>query len=477
MTDKGRDYYDIPAEWIPSSNFANRPWSEISELNPMDATFIISSSSSSSSSLSGTEDLPTPRRRDAFNSPTTPRTPTIKVTGPHEEAQRSRMRSVDEDAKIMDRPRLRKKSATAPPGGMNVHSYSPQPPRRAISARPGQLETIKGRTSQQETYVTNPVAVRKRIDEEQSGRRKQSPQLGRPPPRPPREDEKREAFQLTNNARLSGSFSQKARVKKTLDDKNLGRLSIVDFESRGLLSSPRSMMNTPRELYAIPEKISTDQAPSHSTNQDPSSPDSVRARRSIMSNLSPLSPRTMQSRRARSRKKEGKRLRQAGGQQIYVPGEIRLEKHPATLRKGSVATLDPFDEQVEPRGKRYSDMIVLNSVTMFFAELSVVEDASEQCLDRFWCDTEEPRHVASQKKLSITSIEEAPVPGSPKQASTWSPRGSRFSFSSASSSSSMPSSVTPMRQRDRLRRLLSPAFTGSAKTKTPADSGHQSGTS
>ncbi|KAF2831072.1 hypothetical protein CC86DRAFT_430719 [Ophiobolus disseminans] len=465
MNDQKGNDYDVPTEWMPSANFAFRPASEISELYSMDATFIISSSSSSS--LSGEENSPPSRRRSTFVSSDTPRTPTIKVTGPDKEAQRSRMRSVDEDVKVMDRPRLRKKSATAPPCGMNMPGYTPQAPRRASSARRGELNTIQGRTAQQKTYVTNPQAVGKRHEGEQVVGQKRMPPPVQPPPWLPRNDEQSVNNRLANN----GSFSRKARVRKTLNDKNLGRLSIVDFESHGLLSSPRSMMITPRELYAIPEKRSTDREPSSSSAQDPSSPHSVKARRSIMSNQSPLSPRFQQSRRGHSRKPKGKNMRQDTWQRIYVPGVIRLEKHPATLRKDSVATLDPFDQAVEPQGKRYSDMIVLNSLAMFFADLSVVEDATEQCLDRFWCDTRPVSRYVTHEQPSIASIQEVPE-SLKKPQNAWGPRGSRFSFSSASSSSSMPPTGTPMRQRDKLRRLLSPAFVGSAK-KTPGGSGHQ----
>lgn len=466
---KLRDYYDLPSEWMPSANFANRPTSDISKIYSMDATNFISSSSSSSSSLSGNEEGPKFRRRSASRPPDSPQTPSIRVTGPYEEHERSRMRSVDEDAKIMDRPRLRKKSATAPPGGINIQSHvpqPPQPPRRALSARPGALETIQGRNAQQETYVTNPLVVRQRLEREQSGRH-QMPQPGRPPPRPPRADERDFGDRLTHRTRLSASFSQKARVKKTLDDKNLSRLSIVDFEARGLLSSPRtprSMMHTPHELYAIPEKRSTARSPL--SRQGPSSPHANEARISILSNLSPLSPQFQQSLLERPRKKKGKKIHEVGRKRIYVPGPIRLEPHPASSRKGSVATLNPFDEAGETRSKRYSDMIVLNSLTMFFADLSDIEDATEQCLDRFWRDPEpQRRHVASAShKPSITSVEEMRVPEIPgKPQNRWSPRDSRFSFSSASSSSSMPPPGAPKHKRDKLKRLLSPAFVGSAK--------------
>jgi hypothetical protein len=394
-------------------------------------------SSSSSSSLSDAADVPAA----ALESPITP---TIRVTFPNEEEQRPRGRSMSNDENVADRPRLRKKSATAPPGGMatSAPGYVPQLPRRAISARVGETEGIQGRTPQQ-TYGTNPWSAR---EVQQSERSKQPPQSPRLPP---------SSSEVTIRAPSPESFSRKARVRKTLEGKNVGRLNtrIVDYESRGLLGSPTSMLKTPRELYPIPEKHPAGNA---HWRADPLSPHSVGARWSI---LSSISPRSQQSHRGRSRKKGSKRSRQAEKLRVYVPGPVRLEGHRAQLRKGSVASLGPVDEGATTKGKRYSDMIVLNSMTMYFAELSVLEDASEECLDRYWRDTKPPvpRHVV---KPSVSSIEEIPIVESPRRPSiTSTTRGSRFSSSSASSSST----TAPMRQRDRLKRLLTPGFTSSGK--------------
>lgn len=446
MNDRQRAYYDVPVTPGPSANFANRPITDISGLLLVDETFMISSSSSSS--LSDAADVPAA----ALESPTTP---TIRVTFPNEEEQQPRGRSMNNDENVADRPRLRKKSATAPPGGIatSAPGYAPQLPRRAISARVGETEGIQGRTPQQ-TYGTNPWSAREVQQSERSKRPPQSPRL--PPSRPPRSEElERPSSEVTIRAPSPESFSQKARVRKTLESKNVGRLNtrIVDYESRGLLSSPTSMLNTPCELYRIAEKHPAGNA---HWRADPYGPHSVDARWSI---LSSISPRSQQSHRVRSRKKGSKRSRQAEKQRIYVPGPIRLEGHRAQLRKGSDASLGPFDEGAATKGKKYSDTIVLNSMTMYFAELSVLEDASEACLDRYWRDTKPPvpRHVV---KPSVSSIEEIPIVESPRRPSiTSTTRGSRFSSSSASSSST----TAPMRQRDRLKRLLTPGFTSSGK--------------
>jgi len=398
MKERKKAYYDVPEAWKPSANFANRPITDISDFLLMDETFMLSESSASS--LSDAGDLP----GSALESPTTP---TAKVASASEE-RRPRGRSISNGVDLAEWPRLRNKSATAPPGGVSGPGYTPQTPRRAISARLGELGTIEERTPQQETYV---METRKLLQHKQTEQYRHQPKSLRiPPPRPPRpEDSVRTDSQVTIRAPRPGSFSQKARVKKTLEGKKMGWLNtrIVDFESRGLLSSPTSLLHTPRELYPIPEKRSAGHEHWRASGNDPSSPHCIDARRSIMSSLSTGSP---QSHRVR-RKESSKRCSQAKKPRMYVPGPIRIEGHHAQLRKGSVASLNPFDGGTMTRNKRYSDMIVLNSLTMYFAELSVVEDATEECLDRYWLETPPVQHhVASRTKPSISSIEGIPIP-------------------------------------------------------------------
>jgi hypothetical protein len=328
--------------------------------------------------------------------------------------------------------------------------YAPQPPRRAISARVGPSTSIKRRTPPQGNAVITPLTIGGAYRDNQ----------GLPCP------SKQGSSNLPRrDAKVPLSFSQKARVKKTLDDKNLGRLNtdIVDFESQGLLTSPTSMLNTPRELYTKPEK--------GVIHGGPCCPHSKDARRSIMSSLSGTSP-SFRLRRHTPTRNDSAKILPAGWQQVYLVGAIRLEEHPARLRKDSVASLDPFAKEVEPSGKRLSEMIVLDSITVFFEDLGVVEDATEQCLDMYWRNTgHAPRCVASVRQISVASIDVAPPPTKSTELPPIerTPKGSRFSFSSASSTASQPRTGTPMRQRDKLKRLLSPAFPSSAFLKTPAD--------
>ncbi|KAH7086698.1 hypothetical protein FB567DRAFT_526058 [Paraphoma chrysanthemicola] len=470
MVDRMQDYYDLPSEWLPSANFAGRPTSEISDLNLMDGlwTFIITSSSSPSSSTSGGEDDPTGRPRDAGTSPHTepraPHRPALEIISPSESIQREKVRSWSDDHIMTAPPRLRRKVATAPPGALSMPSYPPQPPRRAISTRLGRSSTAKKRKPQSARVVAGTFNTGKAAKDSQ-----EPPSIGqRPQGRAVPQTQHFVALSFgkgcAGETQLAASFSQKERVKRTLEGKNIQRLdtSIVDFESRGLLGSPMSMLETPRELYAIPEQ--------RSATQDPTSPQSRDARRAIMSNLrkSSSSTRPVKARRAhesqhlreRSQREDQERHR------IYLPGAICLREDPTLHRRDSVATVLQIDKLIEPPGKQYSDVLVLDSITKYFEELIVVQYATEHCLDQYWKEaTRGPQGVADSP-TSVTSVDEH-TPRSPmKEFSGASPRGSRFSFSSASSTSSQPRAGTPMRQRDRLRRLLSPAFPGSAFLKT-----------
>jgi hypothetical protein len=451
MDDSARDYYDIPTQWIPSSNFANRPASEIEEIN-LDGlkTFMSSSESSVSSSEAG--DIRTPTSREVPE--LTRRGPGPTIIAPQPRSSRS-----SNDVEALDRSIMREKAATAPAGGFSRPSYAPQPPRRAVSTRLGLSNPIRGWNPQREDQTIDTLTLERALVHERAG-----PHIRLPSPPHPRAQD--DSSLLWNGGKLLGSFSQRTRVRKTVDDKNLGRLitDIVDFESQRLLSSPRSMMNTPRELYAIPEKRAAVEGPT-----SPSSPHAKDARRSIMSSLSGKGS-SLHLKNSRHQQQHTRTLKMypEGWQPIYLPGTICLEKHPAQLRKDSVASLDPFAKEIEPRVRRHSDLVVLDSITAFFDDFGVMEDATEVCLDMFWRDAYQvPRLVADTRRSSIMSVEE-PQLSKPetlqRPPSARSLRGSRFSFSSASSTTSMPRNGT----RDKLKRLLSPAFPGSGFLRTPA---------
>lgn len=469
------NYYDIPVEWIPSSNFANRPASEISEMSMVDGvgTFVYLSGSSSSTSTE-TVNFSTPKARpqDAVESPTigpiTPLGPTITVSGPSEEdVSKSRVRSLSDDTRMLERPVMRK-AATAPPGALCLPEYKPQLPRRAISARPRRPKCDGQTGPQQLRLVTSPFVPKKAANET------------REPPRElpalPQPSEQAESDHAWKHVKMPGSFSQKARVRKTLDDKNLGLLKTDIGDDESDILSPMSIIETPRELYAIPEKDMTSTKP-----YSPVSPHARDARRSIMSSLSGKTPPFRLSRRRLSKATHDDHINAMylrGWRQVYLPGLVSLEQHPAKLRKDSVASLDPFAKEVEPQGRRQSEVVILDSITAFFDEFACLDEATEWCLDRYWLDTNRaPSPVTSARKFSMTSVEETPLKSfeKPRSGSILQPSAaSRFSFSSASSSSSLPrsgTSGTPKRQRDKLKRLLSPAFPGTGWIKNQPDWG------
>ncbi|KAL5121256.1 hypothetical protein ACEQ8H_000724 [Pleosporales sp. CAS-2024a] len=401
MSSSSKDYYDIPLQWIPSSNFANRPTSEISEIN-MDGVWTFMSSSESSLSSTEDEDAQTPTSHEGPGAVSGEPNPSIIAPQP-----RSGLVSNDVDASVVTDERLMASPLPMEPGSNTFSS----------------------------------------------------------------------------DAKMSGSFSQRARVRRTLDEKKVKRLNtdMVDLESRGLLSAPRSILNTPRELYAMPEKGAAMDKPSSPSS--PSSPQAQDARRCIMSSLSgdhfSLHMRTSQHQQLvpGTPRLYPKRL-----VPMYLPGPIVLEKAFAQLRKDSVASLDPFTKHVEPRVRRHSDLAVMDSMAAFFDDLGVMEEASEECLDMFWQGTCRVWHdKADSRRSSILSVGEpvlshAEAVQSGPRAEGLPVQGSRFSFSSASSSStSLPRNGTPTRQRDKLRRLLSPAFAGSAflRAATPSLSASQ----
>ena len=264
----------------------------------------------------------------------------------------------------------------------------------------------------------------------------------------------------------TSSFSRKARVQRTLKAKRMGTLStsVVDFEARRIPNSPNSMLSTPRELYgSLKQQSMTNSLPSpHSRKRRSTTSVSPRTR-------SPIAHSDIQ----RHNEIVNDVVRSAdllGQKRVYLPGTICLEEHPASRRRDSVASTDPFDMALASKGTRFSDMVALDGIVMFFEDLGVVEQVTEVTLDKFWLhETHNDAHAGDGRRPSITSVEET-TSKSPRNAP--SERGSKFSFSSTSSTASVPPSGMK-RQRIRLRRLLSPALPGAAFLKNPASWGQQ----
>ncbi|KAF2850738.1 hypothetical protein T440DRAFT_468309 [Plenodomus tracheiphilus IPT5] len=480
MEPKAEDYYDMPIDLLPSANFAGRPMSDIAMLDGL-WTMIISSTSSSSDNEDDEEEGPTTPERNlpqaAEMPPTGPqKRPDITISSPSIEDQKSRLRSLSNDVKNMERPQLRKKANTAPSGTIPTMDIAMPQPRRATSARIGISDTGE----EKDTQLSN------RDNDSKTGRRAVKKKFGEakyPPPQkplPPVPGQKDTGSSPENRyiSNSLGSFSQKLRVQRTLMQKQIGTLKtdIADYNSRGALNSAHSMLKTPRELYAIPEKQATHDAEPEPEVEHNARPDvdSMRSRkrrsaRSISpATASPAAQSLVQARAYLRATNDIKVEDSSRPPRIYVPGAISLEEDPAMHRRDSVATLDPFDR---PRHKahRFSDMIVEEATIMFFDDLGVMEDATEASLDRYWLDSSRGygadgyEQEAAWRRPSNSSVTET-TPMSPQM--THSLHRSRFSSSSVSSN--IPSPAMGKSARTGLGRLLSPALPGAALLRTPA---------
>jgi hypothetical protein len=179
----------------------------------------------------------------------------------------------------------------------------------------------------------------------------------------------------------SSSFSEKARVQETLERKNMDplRTPFIDFESKALPGTPGSMVTTPREFYRGDSDDETIRKPPGGPRSDNSSlrlPSTTsRAKHFSLPLIPDVQGRTT-LRRSSSEAAKVKKTCEGGN--VYMPGPIVLEEKMDDM-------MDLFDESVtEPKGKRFSDMIALDSVVCYFQDLGVVAESSEECLDRYW---------------------------------------------------------------------------------------------
>lgn len=393
---------------------------------------------------------------------------TIIVTPPTEPlalTDSQRLRQLSCEATPTPRPKLERKAATAPPGVLHLYpGVKPQPPRRAISARtawPGQssgdlhrrdsvMNLSLPRLSHFGTPISRSLISRRRTTRRAVGKLGLKPRKNVWRMSPPPEKKYQLISEMLNDKKRS--FSEKARVKEAMKYKNLEaiRTPFVDYKSRDLPGTPLSMAATPRELYSSSEK-GTPPLRSDSKGEKPSP---LRGSPNMAKHFSlPLTSdvqRRPNLKHSRSVASPPSRI-----ETVYAPGPIRLEEKIAeTPRRGSIATMELFDNGTEPKAKRFSDMVALDGIVMYFQGLGVVDESSEEGLDRFWIpDTRANRQTLSPRK---------PVPPVP-------PVPRRPSFSSLPSSSGHfptgqgarhdekqqpPSPSTPGRRRAGLRQLL-----------------------
>jgi hypothetical protein len=99
---------------------------------------------------------------------------------------------------------------------------------------------------------------------------------------------------------------------------------------------------------------------------------------------------------------------------VYIAGPIQLEeKITASARRGSNANLERFDDGTVPRAKRFSDLVALDSIVMYFQALGVAEEASEACLDRYWVQSKKSNHASAGKTSRKAAAAVAAIPPVP----------------------------------------------------------------
>ncbi|KAF3001223.1 hypothetical protein E8E13_001936 [Curvularia kusanoi] len=473
MQTTGKDYYDIPDDELPSANFAARPTSEISDLLDTDglSTFLAftSISSEDTSCEDDFDDSSTPTALAAETSSmpqpempqTPPATPAVTMTLPsRSKSLRQHLRSVSDVAALVRRSSMRQKSDKAPAGSFTSTDYAPQVPRRAMSARLEKRDVALARhsrhlSSESDLKARRVLGIGETVVEEEGSRRAFAHAASG--------DSEGIEVEL---AQTGASFSRKPRVRETLERKQMSRLRMdfVSTSSEEFVDSPQSMLDTPIELYAAHKPVPQPQSQLQSQPQPgrfrPTS--AIHGRRGTSTPVSPTTPSPFRVPQPQSNYMlvGNEDLGDVYQTRVYVPGSICLEKHPALLRKDSVATIDAFTGEIESIGRRPSDLLALEEIVVYFDGMGLNEGATDECLDQYWLRT--PQQALQETEPDV--LEPVPAPLTPRSQRSGHSRAtsstlSRFSFSS-SSDASVPQDSPQKRQLIRLRRLLSPALPG-----------------
>jgi hypothetical protein len=444
-------HYDICSEWIPLSNFANQPLTEICGLH-LGAeglwTFLESADSSD-------DERPECWSAHAVQSPKPQQSPfmsSLAVT-----TLQQRRRCSGDFAATTHRSYTDTAPGTAPLDKCFPADYAPRPPRRAISARLNRSSFGRKRNSYRKS-----ISERLRKPESGLGVTTEPEPQGQLQQQRPTEGS---AFELSN------SFSQKIRVRKVLHARDLAKLKTnhVCFETKAHPDSATSMMSTPQELYhTYPQQqvreIDLDGVTCNgSESQTPNSPEAALS--SVRTGVD--DPHIW------GHENYTRDVLAPGESRVYIPGPIMLEQPCALLRRDSVATMDAFLDDLGPKQRRASDMEALDQIASFFEDSGVGEAATDEGFDKFWLQKELPYGQPSSHTVSVVELEAHPP---------WAPRTcrggcqsaeagvlSRFSFSSASSAAP----AAPSRRERLKRRLLLPALPGSTFLKSAGNWGQQ----
>jgi len=357
--------------------------------------------------------------------------PIIVITPPSAElmvSQQPRQPSAPAVART-PRPRLRRNAATAPPGALHLYSgIEPQPPRRAISTRtPRSLQSSPSRQKRSPvempphpqfppfgTSVSRSLICRRKSNKRPST--KTDTDTKHSTKRTPHQSTKK--FQLLSEA-LSDrpvSFSDKVKVTEKLKTKKMKVLKtqFAGSPSKDLPGTPLSMVATPEELYG-PDGSGRGLSPATAYQAEHMSfMWSEPTRRAKHFSL-PLTPSAQ--RRDSFHYNKFAPYEDPSQRTVYIPGPIELEENiAATPRKGSIASMSAFEPGLEPSVKRFSDMVALDGVVMFFEDLGMWKPATEECLDRHWVDKRANRLAITPRRAAPTVPLRPPIPSAASRA-------------------------------------------------------------
>lgn len=361
--------------------------------------------------------------------------------------------------------------------------FVPQPPRRAVSSTTAKAFSRSGSRDRRRPSKDNVLTqselsklgispprslISKKRSKRNSGGRlglKSKPLVWRmsSPPK---------AYELPPE--LKQSFSEKTRVKQTLRSKKVESLRVDTrkLQSSGVPSTPApSIVLTPSAFYKRPISIRTKTPPSPARSAisfrgagpegsftlvgGGTPPRSSTPLRLTTTSLPKTPPRSTPNSAGPSRTSTPSRSTKhfslplspvaqrvpwrksivvdqpsrhatpvpSERTPVYIAGPIQLEeKITASARRGSIANLERFDDGTVPRAKRFSDLVALDSIVMYFQALGVAEEASEACLDRYWLQSKKSNHAsagkASRKAAAaaippVPSVSPAGVPSPP----------------------------------------------------------------
>lgn len=443
-------------------------------------------------------------------------------------AERPRQNSEAPVKRGSQRPQLLCKANTAPPGALRMHAgqkpqFKPEVPRRAVSSTTAQAFTRSGSrdrrrpskdiastATKQELGQFHRQATRSLISKRKTKRNSGGRMGLRGKPLVWRMSSPPKAYELPPE--LRESFSEKARVRQTLKGKNMDRLRVDCLDVRGPRTPAVSIVSTPTGFYKRPGslKIKAPPSPARSLRScrsggragsvtplgggtPPRSSTPLRNATSPSGSISsapspsrsgtlskaakhfslPLSPVAQQRVPWRKSIVVDSPLRNMTPvpderRPVYIPGPITLEEDMYGLfdEHGSTANMERVDDGTVPKAKRFSDLVALDSIVMYFQALGVAEEASAACLDRFWLERRRNSHShpssGTGNSLGAPGVPCTPPPAQPLAPTTAS--GSiattfegifRSQKALRDDDSKRPRSPgTPGRRKPRLRQLL-----------------------